>query len=159
MSRRSFKLTWTWREKKKKTKKVEEDSHKWEQLNKDTPLCMRKSFPDDWENHFSVQHLSVEGQHEFRALSFVPRRAPFQLFETKKKRNNIKLYVCREFPTDDCDELILEWLNFVESVVDSEDLPLHISRETLQQKILLVITKKPCEEVPWHVRRLFWQER
>ena len=98
---------------------------------RDEPLCMRKSFSDGWEIHLSLKHLNVEGQLEFHALSFVPRRAPFQLFETKKKRNNIKLHVRRVFTTDDCDELILKWLNFVENVVDSEALPLRITRETL----------------------------
>ncbi|KAL3061312.1 hypothetical protein OYC64_009483 [Pagothenia borchgrevinki] len=168
---------------KPKTKKVEKTVWDWELMNDIKPIWQRqakeveeeeytafyKTFSKDTENPLAHIHFTAEGEVTFRSILFVPTAAPRGMFDEygSKKNDYIKLFVRRVFITDDFNDMMPKYLNFVKGVVDSDDLPLNVSRETLQQhKLLKVIRKKLVRKTldmikkiaEVHYNEKFWKE-
>ncbi|KAM6936978.1 endoplasmin [Xenentodon cancila] len=168
---------------KPKTKKVEKTVWDWELMNDIKPIWQRpakeveedeykafyKTFSKDSEEPLSHIHFTAEGEVTFKSILFVPTSAPRGLFDEygSKKNDYIKLFVRRVFITDDFNDMMPKYLNFIKGVVDSDDLPLNVSRETLQQhKLLKVIRKKLVRKTLDMIKKIaedtyndkFWKE-
>merc|ERR1712139_309683 len=146
-------------EKKPKKKTV----YEWEQVNTQKAIWLRakedvteeeynefyKAVSKDYLDPLAYTHFNAEGEIEFKSVLFLPKKAPFdQMDNYWTKRSEIKLYVRRVLVADKFEELLPRYLNFVKGVVDSDDLPLNVSREQLQQsKIMKVISKKLVRKI------------
>ncbi|KAL8466793.1 hypothetical protein ACS0TY_035737 [Phlomoides rotata] len=147
-------------EEKPKTKTVKKTTYEWELLNDVKAIWLRnpkevtdeeytkfyhslsKEFGD--EKPLTWSHFTAEGDVEFKAVLFVPPKAPHDLYESyyNSNKSNLKLYVRRVFISDEFDELLPKYLNFLKGLVDSDSLPLNVSREMLQQHSSLKTIKK-----------------
>jgi len=168
-------------EKKPKTKKVEKTTWDWELCNEAKPIWTRKpdnieqteydefykSITKDNNGPMTQSHFIAEGEVTFKSLLFVPNSQPSETFNKYGQvGENIKLYVRRVFITDDFKDMMPNYLSFVKGVVDSDDLPLNVSRETLQQhKLLKVIKKKLVRKTLDMIKKIseekypdFWKE-
>lgn len=166
---------------KKKTKKVEKKVFEWERINVAKPIWQRKpsevkdeeyeefykSITRDYQPPFARTHFTAEGELTFKSLLFIPKVQPTDSFNKYGTKNdNIKLYVRRVFISDDFNDLMPSYLSFVRGVVDSDDLPLNVGRETLQQhKLLKVIKKKLVRKTLDMIKKIddskyndFWKE-
>jgi HSP90 family molecular chaperone len=128
----------------------------WDLINENKPIWTRKvgdvtedeynkfykALTKDYEDPMYWTHFSAEGEVEFKAILFIPGRAPYNVFDTSITHANIRLYVRRVFITDEFRDLLPRYLNFVKGVVDSDDLPLNVSREVLQESRILKIIKR-----------------
>eukprot|EP00966_Prymnesium_polylepis_P280499 6481025-Prymnesium_polylepis.1 len=124
----------------------------WAVLNEQPPIWLQppseltdddyaqfyKGLTNAWSSHLAVKHFEVEGQIGVKGLLYVPKDAPFDIFDQTGKGRGLRLYVRRVFVADNCDELCPEWLSFLKGVIDSDDLPLNVSREMLQQSSRLM---------------------
>ncbi|KAK5968583.1 Glycoprotein 93 [Trichostrongylus colubriformis] len=165
----------------KKTKKVEKTIWDWDRVNNVKPIWMRKpsqvdqeeydefykSITKDYEKPLTHVHFAAEGEVSFRSILYVPKTSPSDMFQNYGKvLENIKLYVRRVFITDDFADMMPKYLAFIRGIVDSDDLPLNVSRENLQQhKLLKVIKKKLVRKVLDMLKKLegtqfddFWKE-
>lgn len=166
---------------KPKTKTVEKTIWDWELLNSVKPIWSRKpaeikedeyeafykSISNDNSSPLAKIHFTAEGEVTFKSILYVPKISPHDMFNNYgKKTDRIKMYVRRVFITDDFEDMMPKYLNFVTGVVDSDDLPLNVSRETLQQhKLLKVIKKKLVRKTLDMIKKIdpkdfkgFWKE-
>lgn len=166
---------------KKEKKKVEKTTWDWELVNKNKPIWTRKpadikeeeyndfykAFSKESDNPLTKVHFNAEGEVTFKSILFVPSKAPFNMYNNMNdKTDNIKMYVRRVFITDDFSDMMPKYLNFIKGIVDSDDLPLNVSREQLQQhKLLKVIKKKLVRKTLDMLKKLkpedfekFWKE-
>ena len=126
-----------------------------------------KSFTKDKDDPMAKTHFTAEGEVTFKSILFIPKTGPSDMFQNYgKKVDQIKLYVRRVFITDNFEDMMPKYLSFVRGVVDSDDLPLNVSRETLQQhKLLKVIKKKLVRKTLDMIKKIdaedyqdFWKE-